>query len=92
MLRFLRLRDAGQYQYLGILYAPVNTHPSCYLLVGNYRQAKTPSWREEAPSHKGLEKSHSKEYLVEDHGSHCLLRSARYDCCSFDLIQESPVL
>ncbi|CAK36938.1 hypothetical protein An01g04020 [Aspergillus niger] len=56
MLRFLRLRDAGQYQYLGILYAPVNTQPSCYLLVGNYRQAKTPSWREEAPSHKGLEK------------------------------------
>ncbi|RDH28295.1 hypothetical protein BDQ94DRAFT_162985 [Aspergillus welwitschiae] len=55
MLRFLRLRDAGQYQYLGILYAPVNTHPSCYLLVGNYRQAKTPRfhpWGKPAPKYK----------------------------------------
>lgn len=40
MLRFLRLRDAGQYQYRGNLRTPVNTHLSGYLLEGSYRQAK----------------------------------------------------
>ncbi|PYH64613.1 uncharacterized protein BO88DRAFT_429378 [Aspergillus vadensis CBS 113365] len=44
MLRFLRLRDAGQYQYRGNLRTPVNTHPSGHTRVTGFVTSRFHPW------------------------------------------------